>query len=171
MPERIEEQIDTRRMETGGERIHCLQPVKLMRTSLIALAQVIGPLRTLEGEMLVGTNLTKRVAANRMTQDQDWMAGRPELWNKDKEMKQDAVKLAYLQAVLRVLIFQTGDVLSRRSRCSISTAAGPARACAMSLWRCAADTLRVHSFALRSTGRAMLLLTVAGGVSGCCMAG
>lgn len=110
VPQRVEGLINSCRPETGGEFMLFVQAVSLMRTSLIALAEVVGPLCAMLDELLAGKTRTKRVVAEQGDQGgldggQAGGVGRP------KEVPQKSATLAYSKDGWEVLMSPDGHDL------------------------------------------------------------
>lgn len=103
--QRVERMVKTRRPETGWELMQFLQAVSWMRTSLIALAEVVGQLRTILYTLLTGTSRTKRAEANREIKEEDWTEDRLAPWEGAKAVLQNAVTLACPKAGCGVCVF------------------------------------------------------------------
>lgn len=105
LPERVRGVISTCRLEAGGGELRYSSfctAVSWMRTSLAALASVIGPLRELLEELLAATRRAKKVAS---TWAVDRAIEREVPWEAVKGVLESAVTLAYPKAGWKVPMF------------------------------------------------------------------
>lgn len=102
-------------MQPGDEgRTRAILPaVNQKRTSLIALAVVVGPLRAMLDELKAATSRTKRVAANPVIKEEDWAKDQLAAWEGATAVLQNAVTLASLKVGCELLIFLDASDLYR----------------------------------------------------------
>ena len=104
-PKRIQELLELRRPETGGELMHFLHAVGWLRCAIPEMANLEAPLREMLEARLEGTKRTRRAADRRMLTDNDWTTERTAAWEKVRERILQAVPVYYPKEGYRVLVF------------------------------------------------------------------
>ena len=91
-PARIQRLSDMRRPQTAGELMQFLQAANWLRTSLQRMAEVVEPLRMFLEQLMAGASRrTKRVARNRVIQEDAWTAERVRAWRHAQDLVAQAV--------------------------------------------------------------------------------
>ena len=105
-PARIQGLSDMRRPQTASELMQFLQAANWLRTSLPRMAEVVEPLRVFLEQLMAGASRrTKRVASNRVIQEDAWTAERVRAWRAAQDLVAQAVPLYHPRPGCVVLMF------------------------------------------------------------------
>ena len=105
-PARIQGLSDMRRPQTASELMQFLQAANWLRTSLPRMAEVVEPLRVFLEQLMAGASRrTKRVASNRVIQEDAWTAERVRAWRAAQDLVAQAVPLYHPRPGCAVLMF------------------------------------------------------------------
>ena len=89
--------------QTATELMQFLQPANWLRTSLPRMAEVVEPLRVFLEQLMAGApRRTKRVARNRVIQEDAWTAERARARRAAQDLVAQAVPLSSSSRVRRV---------------------------------------------------------------------